>query len=116
MLATLIASAVVVVGTLLPAAVDCGWQPSSPPPPTPRAVMTTVGRALGIPSRPVTTFQSAHDADRNRAIDKFYAVGEGGAFDPTDGPDGAHDSVWSFHVWTEYWFDRPTLGAKVRDD
>eukprot|EP00619_Florenciella_sp_RCC1007_P003965 CAMPEP_0205920300 /NCGR_PEP_ID=MMETSP1325-20131115/10981_1 /ASSEMBLY_ACC=CAM_ASM_000708 /TAXON_ID=236786 /ORGANISM="Florenciella sp., Strain RCC1007" /LENGTH=1353 /DNA_ID=CAMNT_0053287977 /DNA_START=80 /DNA_END=4141 /DNA_ORIENTATION=- len=80
------------------------------------ALMTTVGRALGIPSRPVTTFQSAHDADKNRAIDKFYKVDpDSGAFDPTDAPDGAHDSVWSFHVWNEYWFDRPTLGAKCSD-
>ena len=54
----------------------------------------------------------SHTFNKNRAIDKFYKVMESGAFDPTDGPDGAHDSVWSFHVWNEYWFDRPTLGAK----
>ena len=38
----------------------------------PEIVMTTIGRALGIPTRPTTAFQSAHDTDRNRAIDKFY--------------------------------------------
>ena len=29
-------------------------------------------RTMGIPARPVTNFESAHDADANRAIDYFY--------------------------------------------
>ncbi len=27
---------------------------------------------MGIPARPVTNFESAHDADANRAIDYYY--------------------------------------------
>ena len=29
-------------------------------------------RAIGVPSRPVTNFVSAHDADMNRSVDLFY--------------------------------------------
>ena len=32
----------------------------------------TVLRAIGIPARPITNFESAHDSDSNRAIDYFY--------------------------------------------
>lgn len=35
-------------------------------------VLLTVLRVLGIPSRSVTNFNSAHDSNRNRTIDEFY--------------------------------------------
>ena len=70
------------------------------------AVMTTLGRALGIPTRPTTTFQSAHDTERNRAIDKFYDA----SWTPIKGV--TSDSIWSFHVWAEMWFTRPDLAAQ----
>jgi len=67
------------------------------------AVTTTVGRALGIATRPVTNYESAHDTDYNRAIDSYF-LNNDGYYDPTDGP--SHDSVWNFHVWNDMFFKR----------
>ena len=58
--------------------------------------------------RPVTNFQSAHDGEKNRRIEKYYEV-EGESFVPSYGP--SHDSVWSFHVWNEMYMKRPALNA-----
>ncbi|XP_025913709.1 protein-glutamine gamma-glutamyltransferase E-like [Apteryx rowi] len=67
------------------------------------AVLTTVLRCLGIPTRTITNFSSAHDADGNLRVDEFYDTS------------GNHlnrgaDSIWNFHVWNESWFSRSDLG------
>lgn len=65
-------------------------------------VMCSVLRLLGIPTRVVTNFQSAHDSNKNLIIDTYhadYGVRE------IDSP----DSVWNFHVWVEAWMKRPDL-------
>ncbi|NXN44673.1 TGM3 glutamyltransferase, partial [Rhinoptilus africanus] len=67
------------------------------------AVLTTVLRCLGIPTRTITNFSSAHDADRNLRVDEFYDA-SGNHLDR-----GA-DSIWNFHVWNESWFTRSDLG------
>lgn len=81
-------------------------------------VLSTIGRALGISSRPVTNFQSAHDTDADRGISKYYDVESStGVFVPAaeaeDLPDASEDSVWSFHVWTEMYMKRPVLNAAL---
>ncbi|KAK3599211.1 hypothetical protein CHS0354_012819 [Potamilus streckersoni] len=69
-------------------------------------VTTTVCRALGIPCRSVTNFDSAHDADQSVTIDVHYKI-ENGMRVRNDKLNS--DSVWNFHVWNEAWMQRPDL-------
>ncbi|XP_029467471.1 protein-glutamine gamma-glutamyltransferase E-like [Rhinatrema bivittatum] len=67
-------------------------------------VLCTVLRTLGIPTRMITNFESAHDTDGNLIVDQYY--------NPDKKTWEGSDSVWNFHVWNECWFTRPDLGAK----
>ncbi|XP_073707865.1 protein-glutamine gamma-glutamyltransferase 5-like [Garra rufa] len=67
------------------------------------AVMCTVMRALGIPTRIITNFNSAHDTDGNMVIEEYYDE-TGKKLSVSD------DSIWNFHVWVESWMKRPDLG------
>ncbi|XP_059415526.1 protein-glutamine gamma-glutamyltransferase 5-like [Carassius carassius] len=67
------------------------------------AVMCTVMRALGIPTRVITNFNSAHDSDGNMVIEEYYnEMGKKLSM--------SNDSIWNFHVWVESWMKRPDLG------
>ncbi|KAJ7377341.1 hypothetical protein OS493_029700 [Desmophyllum pertusum] len=65
-------------------------------------VVTALSRALGIPTRSVTNFDSAHDSDGSMTIDSHFDE-EG------DLINHMNDSVWNYHVWNESWFKRPDL-------
>ncbi|KAM7410878.1 hypothetical protein PAMA_021037 [Pampus argenteus] len=68
------------------------------------SVLCTVMRVLGIPSRVVTCFSAAHDADRSLKIEEYFSSkGEKLGL--------SKDSIWNFHVWAECWMRRPDLGA-----
>ncbi|MGH0187496.1 UNVERIFIED_CONTAM: hypothetical protein FKN15_025374 [Acipenser sinensis] len=66
------------------------------------AVGCTVLRALGIPSRVVTNFLSAHDSNSNLIIERYYD--ENGTIIKK-----TRDSIWNFHCWVESWMTRPDL-------
>ncbi|XP_022782995.1 coagulation factor XIII A chain-like isoform X1 [Stylophora pistillata] len=65
-------------------------------------LVTTLLRAIGIPTRSVTNFASAHDSDASMTVD-FHFDQDGKPLKEMD------DSVWNFHVWNESWFKRPDL-------
>ncbi|XP_017784889.1 PREDICTED: hemocyte protein-glutamine gamma-glutamyltransferase-like [Nicrophorus vespilloides] len=71
-------------------------------------VVTTICRALGIPSRVISNLVSAHDANATLSVDKYYDLSnEELNFDPLN-PTG-EDSVWNYHVWSDVWMARPDL-------
>ncbi|KAI1284879.1 Annulin [Halotydeus destructor] len=72
-------------------------------------VTTTLCRALGIPCRPVTNYQSAHDTHLSLTVDRFFDEN----LEPVDKRNA--DSVWNFHVWNEVWMSRPDLSSSGYD-
>ncbi|NXK51713.1 EPB42 protein, partial [Chauna torquata] len=67
------------------------------------AVMCSVLRCLGIPTRVVTGFTWAHNTNSSLNVDEHY---------DEDGTLLTHDKsarVWSFHVWNECWMARMDL-------
>ncbi|XP_060082319.1 protein-glutamine gamma-glutamyltransferase K-like, partial [Ylistrum balloti] len=70
------------------------------------AILTTCCRALGIPARSVTNFDSAHDTDGSMTIDRFFDEKYG------YNEELSTDSIWNFHVWNDAWMARPDLNDK----
>ncbi|NWI93544.1 TGM2 glutamyltransferase, partial [Pitta sordida] len=59
-------------------------------------------RCLGIPSRVVTNYDSAHDTNGNLIIDRY--ISETG-----DQQQGPKEGIWNYHCWVESWMARPDL-------
>lgn len=67
-------------------------------------VACTVLRCLGIPTRLITNFSSAHDVDGNLSLD-FLLDENLRSFESRD----KGDSSWNFHCWVESWMKRDDL-------
>lgn len=68
-------------------------------------VLTTIARSLGIPSRIVTCYSSAHDTQASLTVDIFIDANNKKLDAETT------DSIWNYHVWNEVWMTRPDLGV-----
>ncbi|QQP55298.1 Transglutaminaselike, partial [Caligus rogercresseyi] len=64
-------------------------------------------RAIGIPCRSVTKYESAHDTNENLTVEKYFDE-EGNELGPRASSGYGSDSVWNFHVWNDVWMSRPT--------
>ncbi|XP_037614205.1 coagulation factor XIII A chain [Sebastes umbrosus] len=67
------------------------------------AVFNSFLRCLGIPSRVITNFYSAHDNDGNLKTD--IILDENGRIDRAR----TRDSIWNYHCWNECFMSRPDL-------
>ncbi|KAM6946323.1 protein-glutamine gamma-glutamyltransferase 2-like [Aplochiton taeniatus] len=68
-------------------------------------VACTVLRCLGIPTRCITNYSSAHDTDGNISIDFLY----NDRLESVASDGGRKDMIWNFHVWVESWMTREDL-------
>ncbi|XP_056093019.1 coagulation factor XIII A chain-like [Rhinichthys klamathensis goyatoka] len=69
-------------------------------------VLNTVMRCLGIPTRVITNFNSAHD--NTGKLNTDIVLEEDGRVDRSR----TKDSIWNFHCWNEVYMKRPDLPKK----
>ncbi|XP_026465258.1 annulin-like [Ctenocephalides felis] len=66
-------------------------------------VLCSALRTLGIPSRVITNYSSAHDTQASLTVD-YFVDEKGEVMEELNS-----DSIWNYHVWNEAWMDRPDL-------
>ncbi|XP_045384557.1 protein-glutamine gamma-glutamyltransferase 2 [Lemur catta] len=66
------------------------------------SVACTVLRCLGVPTRVVTNYNSAHDQNSNLLIE--YYRNESGEVQGN-----GSEMIWNYHCWVESWMTRPDL-------
>lgn len=71
-----------------------------------KKLFITVARALGIPSRIITNYSSAHDTQGSLTVD-YFVDSDGKVLEEMNS-----DSIWNYHVWNEVWMDRPDIGPE----
>lgn len=69
-------------------------------------MLLSVARTIGIPSRIITNYSSAHDTQGSLTVD-YFVDSEGKVLEEMNS-----DSIWNYHVWNEVWMDRPDIGAE----
>ncbi|XP_055638666.1 annulin-like isoform X2 [Toxorhynchites rutilus septentrionalis] len=72
--------------------------------------ISTIARAIGIPSRIVTNYSSAHDTQASLTVD-YFVDQNGKVMEELNS-----DSIWNYHVWNEVWMQRPDLGISSDGD
>lgn len=65
----------------------------------------SVARALGIPSRVITTYSCAHDTQASLTVD-YFVDEKGKLLEEMNS-----DSIWNYHVWNEVWMERADLSV-----
>uniref|UniRef100_A0A3Q2CVW8 Transglutaminase-like domain-containing protein n=1 Tax=Cyprinodon variegatus TaxID=28743 RepID=A0A3Q2CVW8_CYPVA len=71
-----------------------------------RFFLPSVLRCLGIPSRVVSNFNSAHDNNGNLRTELVFKM------DDTPDRERTVESIWNFHVWNEVFIKRSDLPPK----
>ena len=72
--------------------------------------LSTIARAVGLPSRIVTNYSSAHDTQASMTVD-YFVDDDGKIMEEMNA-----DSIWNYHVWNEIWMARPDLGNNEDGD
>ncbi|KAL4234234.1 hypothetical protein ACF0H5_005885 [Mactra antiquata] len=68
----------------------------------------TVCRAVGIPCRTVTSYNSGSGIDGRLTVDCYYELREDGIIEEINDLDD-EDLIWNFHVWNDVWMKRIDL-------
>ncbi|XP_052818766.1 hemocyte protein-glutamine gamma-glutamyltransferase-like isoform X2 [Mya arenaria] len=77
-------------------------------------LVTTICRALGIPCRCVTNYNSGRGTDGRLAIDFYYEMKEDGTIDEIESEEN-DDLVWTFHVWNDVWMRRTDVSRPYNE-